>query len=72
MHVMVRGELTTHLNNRKCSANFVMSDEAVQEIKGYLNSKVAYLNPTGGLKYGANNHIVSLVLHNFTNGLEMA
>lgn len=53
----------------KCSLNIVSSKEAVQEVIDYLDSMEAYINPNGGLKYGVNNHIVSLVLFNFTRGL---
>ena len=53
----------------KVSFNIVYSDEAIQEIKNYLNSKIAYTDTGGGLKYGVNNPITSLVLFNFTRGL---
>ena len=45
------------------------SQEAVKEIKDYLNSPQAFINPTGSLRYGVNNQISELVLYNFSRGL---
>lgn len=52
------------------SLNFIVSDEAVKEAKRYLHSPEAFLSPQGGLNYGINNPIASMVLHNLTGGLK--
>lgn len=44
--------------------------ETVQELDGYFDSFKPFLSPEGGLKMGANNHIVDLVLTSFSRGLE--
>ncbi len=48
------------------SFNAIYSDEGVQEVKDYLNSKAAYVDPRGGLKASANVATVALVLKNMT------
>jgi len=48
----------------------VSSKDAVEEVRKFLASKNAYITPSGRLKYGVNNPVVELVLHNFTSGLE--
>lgn len=66
---MVRVVLTTLRRQRALSLTALVSDEAKAEVTKYLNSKHAYYNPDGTLKYGVNNHIVKLVLYSFTRGL---
>lgn len=48
----------------------VVSKEAVKEVKDFLNSTKAFVDPAGGLMYGANNFITDLVLHNLTVGMK--
>lgn len=54
----------------KCSLTIVTSKEAVKEAVDYLNSKEAYINTSEGLRYGINNHVITLVLNSFTRGLQ--
>lgn len=70
-----RMHLTNALDKRydgdKTSLAIVYSDDAMKELDSFLNSKEAYIDTNGKLKYGIEgNHIASLVLHNFTSGLE--
>lgn len=54
-----------------CSFNLVVSDEAVKEGKDYLNSKGAYLKPSGGLYYGVRSrYTTNDVLVAMTIGME--
>lgn len=54
----------------KTNLNCVVSKEAIEEAKNYLNSKEAYLEPDGSLRFGINNAISELVLFSLTCGLE--
>ena len=51
------------------SLTIVNSKEALAEARAYMNSKEAYIDTSGHLRYGINNFIVTLVLYNFTRGL---
>ena len=63
--------LNADYDGDKTSCNIVYSDEAKAEGKKFLESKEAFIDVNGKLKYGLDgNHIASLVLHNFTSGLE--
>lgn len=62
-------DLGADYDGDKCSLTIIMSEEAKKEIRDYLNSKEAYLNPNGSLRMGCNNPIAQLVLYNFTHGL---
>ena len=57
------------MNATKCSLNIAYSKEAKIEGKAYLNSKEAYINSVGGIKYGANNSILELMLFSLSRGL---
>lgn len=48
------------------SFNALYSDEGLEEIKKYLNTKAAYVDPRGGLQASANVATVALVLKNMT------
>lgn len=57
----------------KTSLVVITSKEAIEEINAYLNSYIAYVNPSGGLRYGFNNPISEMVMFNLThNVLEKA
>lgn len=45
-----------------------MSNEATKEIDDYLNSKEAFLDQNGDLRYGINDRISVMVLETFTRG----
>lgn len=48
------------------SLNIIYGDESMAEIKHYLNSPEAYVDPRGGLRASANVDTVALVLRNMT------
>lgn len=48
------------------SLNSIVSDEALKEVKQYLNTWAAYVDPRGGLKASANVATVALVMRNMT------
>lgn len=70
VHVSRTVGLAADYDGDKVSLNIVTSDEAVQEARDYLNSKEAYLDPNGGLTLGVNNHISTLVLASFSEGIK--
>ncbi len=68
-HVIHWNEMGADSDGDKLSLTFVTYEEAVKEVKDYLNNKKSYLDLDGELRYGANTHITKLVLHNFGRGL---
>ena len=47
------------------NCSIVYSDEAVKEVNRVLNTKEAYLKPSGGLVYQSTNDVTDLILKNF-------
>ena len=47
----------------------INSQEALAEAKAYLNTKEAYIDTSGNLRYGCTDAIVTFVLYNYTRGL---
>ena len=48
------------------SVEYLIAEDAVEEIDEILNSARHYMNPNGGLIYNSANDITDLVLHNLT------
>jgi hypothetical protein len=62
-------QLGADFDGDKCSLTCVTSDEAIAEATQYLNSKEAFINTNGDLRYGVNNNVATLILYSFTRGL---
>ena len=60
--------LSSDHDGDKMSFNMVVTEEANEEIRDFLHSKKAFIDPAGGLMYGANNFLLDLILHNLTIG----
>lgn len=48
------------------SWNAIIGDESLQEVRHFLNTKAAYVDPRGGLHASSNVATVALVLQNMT------
>jgi len=49
-----------------CSATFLYSDESLEEVNKFLNSRDAFVDPQGGFKTSTAINTVNLVLKNIT------
>lgn len=56
----------TCVDGDTASLNALYTDESLKEIRDFLNTKNAYVNPRGGLRASADVHTVALVLKNMT------
>lgn len=63
-------ELNADLDGDVMSFIAMATEESVQETANFLYSKEAYLSADGNLRYGVNNTLSEMVLHNLTSGLE--
>jgi ribosomal protein S18 acetylase RimI-like enzyme len=68
VHISKEPDLGLDHDGDTFSLPIVVSKEAIKEVDDYLNSPEAFLNESGGLRYGINNKISVMVLENFTRG----
>ena len=61
-----RSRRNTTFDGDTASFNAVYTDESLEEVRAYLNTKAAYVDPRGGLRASANVATVALVLRNMT------
>jgi hypothetical protein len=60
------GGLTADYDGDMCSANYVYTDNAVEEVWKRLNSAAAYIDPNGGLQASPYYETVNRVLQVMT------
>lgn len=70
VHTTKIAELNADYDGDKVNAVFVLSKEAVDEVKKYHHTKTTFLNSSGSLRYGAKDSLIGFILHGLTSGLD--
>lgn len=66
VHISKMPGLAADLDGDKCNLHIGVSKEVKEAGRNYLNSKAAFLQPDGSLKYGINNNTSTLVVYNLS------
>lgn len=66
-HTSKLGRLGADFDGDTCSLNVLFTQESINELNKYLNSKEAYVTPTGDITYSSATDVVELVMAEITD-----